>query len=140
MSACTFFGHRDAPDTIRPHLQTAIEHLILKENVTCFYVGNHGAFDRIVYSVLRQMREKYPHIRITVVLAYMPSSKDDCYGEDSLLPEGIEAVPKRFAVNYRNKWMLRRATYVITYITHTYGGAARFVDKARKQKKILIAI
>lgn len=140
MVVCTFFGHRDTPDTVRPYLETAIERLILEENVPCFYVGNHGAFDRIVYSVLLQLREKYRHIRITVVLAYMPSSNDALYGEDSLLPEGIEMVPKRFAIDYRNKWMLRRADYVIAYITRSFGGAARYVNKAKQQNKRVIEL
>lgn len=140
MSACTFFGHRDTPDTVRPFLQGAIERLITEESVTVFYVGNHGAFDRIVYSVLVQLREKYPHIRLAVVLAYMPSPNDTRYGEDSVLPEGIETVPRRFAIHYRNEWMLQHAHYVISYTTRSFGGATRYVDQAKRQNKILIEL
>ncbi len=140
MSACTFFGHRDAPDTVLPLLLCAIEKLIVNDAVTAFYVGNHGSFDRLSYYALCQMRKAYPHIRITVVLAYMPSTKDDCYREDSLLPEGIETIPKRFAINYRNDWMLRQSTHVISYVVHNFGGAARYVDLARKKNKTIISL
>ncbi len=140
MSSCTFFGHRDAPDTVLPLLMCAIEKLIVNDAVTVFYVGNHGSFDRLAYYALRQMRKSYPHIRITVVLAYMPSAKDDRYSEDSLLPEGIETVPKRFAINYRNEWMLRHSTHVISYVVRIFGGAARYVDLARKKNKTIISL
>ena len=139
LSACTFFGHREAPDTLYPTLLQSIEQLILQEKVTCFYVGNHGAFDRLAYHALKQLQKHYSYIRINVVLAYMPT-RQETYDENRVLPEGIELVPKRFAISYRNNWMLRRCSYVISYITHLTGGAAQFVDKARKQKKIIIAI
>ena len=31
--------------------------------------------------------------------------------ENTLLPEGIENVPPRFAISWRNKWMLERSDY-----------------------------
>ncbi len=140
MVACTFFGHRDAPESLYPALLQTIEQLILQEKVTCFFVGNHGAFDRLAYNALRQMRKYYPHIHIAVVLAYMPSAKDERYSEDSLLPEGIETVPKRFSINYRNEWMLRRSTYVISYVIRRFGGAARCVDLAKARNKTIISL
>lgn len=36
---CTFFGHSDTPETVKPTLKTAIIELIEKEHVTGFYVG-----------------------------------------------------------------------------------------------------
>ncbi len=140
MSACTFFGHRDAPDSVLPSLTDAIERLIATEDVTHFYVGTHGAFDRMAYHALKQAKMQHPHIHINVVLAYMPTPRDDCYGEDSLLPEGIETVPKRFAINYRNEWMLRHSTHVISYVVRNFCGAARYVDLARKQNKTIISL
>ena len=140
MSACAFFRHRDAPETILPALTQAIEYVIVNKRVSCFYVGTHGAFDRFAYTALNYARTKYPHISVNVVLAYMPSAKDERYGEDSILPEGIEAVPKRFAIHYRNDWMLRRSDYVISYTPHSFGGAARYVDKAKRQNKTIISL
>lgn len=139
MSACTFFGHRDAPDTLYPTLLQAIEQLILKENVTCFYVGNHGAFDRLAYKALKQLQKRYSHICINVVLAYMPTHQE-AYDANSVLPEGIELVPKRFAVHYRNRWMLRQANYVVSYVTRNYGGAVQYVRAARKQGRLVLSL
>ena len=94
----------------------------------------------MVYAVLRQLRTQYPHIRIAVVVAYMPTTNRAHYGEDSMLPDGIETVPKRFAIQYRNEWMLRHADYVVSYVTRTYGGAAHYVNKAKKQNKRVLEL
>jgi len=34
--------------------------------------------------------------------------------------------------------MLQQAEYVVTYITHSWGGAAQYAQKARKQLKIVV--
>lgn len=57
---------------------------------------------------------------------------------DTMLPEGIETVHPRFAISWRNKWMIKQSDYVVTYITHAWGGAAQFAEKAAKQNKIVI--
>lgn len=44
---CAFFGHRDAPSSIKPRLGEAIFNLI-SNGVDEFYVGNNGNFDLIV--------------------------------------------------------------------------------------------
>ena len=55
-----------------------------------------------------------------------------------LLPEGIESVHPRYAISWRNNWMLRQSDYVVTYITHSWGGAAQFAENAKKQKKVVV--
>lgn len=140
MSACTFFGHRDAPQCIQTVLCTVLLDLIKSQQVTDFYVGNHGVFDRLVYTTLQELKQQFPHICVTVVLAYIPIVSTGCYWKESIVPEGIEMVPKRFAIDYRNKWMLRQSQYVVTYITHNWGGAAKFADTARRQQKAVINI
>jgi len=40
------------------------------------------------------LRNIHPHITVSVVLAYMPTDEiANKYGSDTILPEGIEAVP-----------------------------------------------
>ena len=104
MATVTFFGHRDTPKEIEPALRLTLIDLIENKNATVFYVGNHGNFDAMVRRQLEDLSKTYP-IKYYVVLAYMPS-KNGTPDEHSILPEGIETVPRRFAINYRNKWML----------------------------------
>ena len=139
--ACTFFGHRDSPETIKPKIRTAVIDLIENHGVTMFYVGNQGNFDRMVRSVLKEVTTAYPEVGYAVVLAYMPSAKksaDDF--SDTLLPDGIEKVPKRFAISWRNKWMVEHADYVVTYVTRLFGGAAQFSALAKSKGKIIYDI
>lgn len=134
MLSCTFFGHRDCPASIRSLLRAVLINLIETEGVTSFFVGNQGAFDAAVQSVLRDLQSQYPAITCTVVFAYMPR-KPEPYGLATMLPEGIEKVPKRFAISWRNRWMLDHADCVVIYVTHAWGGAAQFAARARKQGK-----
>ena len=139
MSACTFFGHRDCPDTIKPRLREVLIDLIENRSVDMFYVGNQGRFDAIVRGVLRDLQHEYPQINYAVVLAYMPGKQTeyDDYS-DTMLPEGIESVHLHYAISWRNNWMLKQSDYVVTYITHSWGGAARYAKKAFLHNKNII--
>ena len=82
-----------------------------------FYVGQQGAFDGIVRSVLKELVSLYPHIRYAVVLECLPQKRDEFDTRDysdTMLPEGIETVHPRFAISWRNKWMIKQSDYVVT--------------------------
>ena len=134
---CTFFGHKDAPDAIYPKLLKVVEELFLERNVDRFLVGTHGNFDSLTLRALREVKNKHPLLTYSVVLAYMPEANN--YQDDkTIFPEGIEVVPKRFAITYRNEWMVRASDVVVCYIDHSWGGASQFVEMATKQGKEII--
>ena len=135
MKSCTFIGHRDASEEIKPLIKQTIINLIEKERVTDFYVGNHGNFDRWVYSTLKEISEEYGNIYYTVVLAYLPNKKEDVIYKNTTYPEGIETTPKKFAISFRNKWMINNSDIIVAYVRHSYGGAAQFLKYAKNQKK-----
>lgn len=138
MPTCAFFGHRNCPITVKEILKDVLVRLIEENGVDTFYVGNNGAYDRICASVLKELAIIYPHIKYGIVLAYMPKENDNGDYSNTMLPEGIENVPKRFAISWRNKWMLKQANYVVTYVAHSWGGAAQFADMAKRQNKTVI--
>ena len=141
MKTCTFFGHRDCPGSVKPYLRAALVELIERHGVEQFYVGRQGAFDRMALSVLRELAEKYPHICYAVVLERLPGTGGRLAvprPDETIFPSGLESVPPRWAVLRRNEWMLKRADYVVTYVTHSWGGAARFAKKAARQKKAVL--
>ena len=143
MSACTFFGHRDCPSSIKPKLRKILIDLIENHAVDMFYVGQQGAYDAIVRAVLKELVSVYPHIRYAVVLERLPPKRDECGTRDysdTMLPEGIETVHPRFAISWRNKWMLKQSDYVVTYITHSWGGAAQFAEMAERNNRTIINI
>ena len=137
MPACTFFGHRDCPDSVLAQLEAEVERLIAEHDVDTFYVGNQGNFDHLAAGVLRRMKEKYPHIHYYIVLPYFPQHSAP---ENSLLPDGIETVHPRYAIVWRNRWMISRSDFVITFITHSFGGAAAAAKLAANKGKTVINI
>ncbi len=139
MSVCTFFGHRECPEKIKTVLKSTVEALIVNREVDVFYVGCQGQFDGYVRSVLRELAAQYPHIRYAVVLSSMPGEAEpEADYSDTMLPEGLEAVHPKFAIAWRNRWMLERADFAVTYIAHTWGGAYRWAEQARKRGKRII--
>lgn len=139
---CTFFGHADAKEEIIPALRKEIINLIENKNVDTFYVGNHGHFDFYAETVLKELSEIYPHIKYSVVLAYLPRGKQGEYYDfsNTIYPEGIEKAPLKYAIIKRNKWMIDNSDFVITYVKSVIGGAAQFKELAQKKKKIIVEI
>lgn len=141
MRVCTFFGHRECPESIKPKLREILVDLIIEHDVGMFYVGHQGQFDAYVHGELKKLKQEYPQINFAVVLAYMPGKKTeyDAYS-NTMLPEGIESVHPHYAISWRNNWMLEQSDYVIAYITHSWGGAAQYVNRAKKRSKKIINI
>lgn len=134
---CTFFGHRNTPERIRPLLREVLTELIEKRGVDKFYVGNQGSFDYYVRKELNDLSKYYPHIEYYVVLAYIHGKKDE--DEDyyqTIYPGNLG--PRRFAIDKRNRWMIERSDIVVTYVQFVYGGAAKFKELAEKKGKEII--
>ena len=138
---CAFFGHKESPDSIKPLLEEEIRKLIENEGYEEFLVGNQGRFDAMVYSTLKRLQSEYPAIRFYVVLAYMPGRNTEYTTidyTDTIFPEGLETVPRRFAISRRNKWIVDNSNAVICYVSHTWGGAYQAVILAEKRNLSII--
>lgn len=137
----TFFGHGDAPQGVSDCLYETLERLICNENAETFYVGNHGNFDRFVLHSLERLKKQYPHIRYTVVLAYMPRGGKGEFNEaDTVFPFEVSSAPPRFAIDKRNAWMLEQSDVVVTYVVRPYGGAAKYKKMALLRGKRIIEL
>lgn len=136
---CTFFGHRDTPSTVKPLLRQVIIEWVEQHGVTRFYVGNQGNFDAMAHSLLAELAQTY-QIHYNVILAYLPKKKDPSVdGSHTMLPDGFEAVPPRFAIDHRNRWMLDRSDIVVTYVRYP-GGAAKFKALAERKGKTVVEL
>ena len=139
---CCFFGHHDTIAEIRSALYAEIENHITNHNVKTFYVGGYGNFDRMSVTILNELKRKYPQIEIILVLAYLPTEKKPEYETDlydaTLYPEGLETVPKRFAISHRNRWIVQQSDYLITYVRTSYGGAYKALQHAKRTGKQMI--
>ena len=57
---------------------------------------------------------------------------------DSTVYPPLENIPQKFAISKRNEWMINQADLIIAYVSHTYGGAYRSLEYARRKKKSII--
>lgn len=138
---CCFIGHRDAPSSIIPELESTLIDLIENKNVDYFLVGTHGGFDSMVVTVLKKLKDKYSHICYNRVLAYMPGKKyefepDPDKYDDTIYPEGLETVQKRYAIIWRNKWMVRQSDFLVAYVNRSWGGASLILEYAKKRDNL----
>ena len=139
---CTFFGHRTTSSDVHAVLKKVLIDLIENDTADDFYVGNNGAFDRVVKRTLQELQMQYPHIRYTVVLSYLPVEKKETeeHYTNTLYPDCLHGIPPRYAILKRNRWMVKQADTVITYVQHPFGGAAKFKEMAQKEHKTIIEL
>ena len=142
----TFFGHAQFP-TVHQFEQTVL--LLLEKNVddreVVFYLGNQGEFDAFAYSCCKKYQSMHSHASLILITPYLPqnnSSKSNhifSQYDEVIYPE-IEEKPKRFAIKYRNKWMVDHADLVICGIDHSWGGAYQACQYAKRHGKTVINI
>lgn len=142
---CSFFGHRHSSSGLLPVLIREVETMVTENGVTDFLVGGYGAFDGIVVSAVRKVKQTHPQIRLILVAAYLSAlDRDREYNaktyDDTIYPEGLETVPQRLAIVKRNEWMVRQSDYIIANPGLSSGGAAQAVDFARRRGKRIIIL
>lgn len=139
--SCFFIGHADAPESLLSSLTDEIERLIVQEDVSEFFFGNHGQFDSMARRALAEVKDKYPHIRRILVLAYHPSTLSAGIPKDvdeSLYPFDERVMP-RYAIPKANRRMIDACEYLIAYVRHT-GKARDFLEYAQRKGKRIILV
>ena len=138
---CSFFGHRSIPQDIGELIKKSIADLIVAtaSDIT-FYVGNKGHFDRAVQYALADLTEKYPKIKAYVVLDYLPDKEDNYFKLPTIMPDGFERVPKRFAISHRNKWMIEQCDLAIVYYENLPVNTRKHIEILERKEIPLINI
>mgnify|MGYP003290355059 CR=1 FL=1 len=140
MYTCFFIGHRDTPDSIQKKLNESVEYLWRKCGVTQFVVGHHGNFDRMAINAVNQAKIKNPELYAYILLesytprpdttVFLPGCFDDYY-----LPNNIELVHPRYAIEKANRRMLQECHYLVAYVVRDGGNAAKIVRSAKRMEK-----
>lgn len=141
-SICCFAGHANIvdPKNIEQSLLTEIEKLIVHENVIEFWVGNYGDFDRLSATCVRKLKNKYPKIRLILVIPYLTEKikgNPEYYQTafDEILMANIpEQTPRMLKIIACNQFMVDESTWLIAYVRHK-GGAQKTLAYARKNGK-----
>lgn len=143
---CCFAGHSELynQDKIYNELLKLIEKLIVEENVSEFFVGNYGAFDRISARAISTLKEKYPMLQLNLLIPYLTSdiNKNNGYYtkiyDNILIADIPQKTPKKFGILKCNEYMIKSSDYLICYLNHSWGGAYKTLQFAKKKKHIKI--
>lgn len=148
-----FCGHRtlNEKDKIREALLIQIDKLLLNaeskgESIT-FYCGGYGDFDMLAAKTVDLLRKKYSDIKcenifITPYITQGYKQRNEFMSKqfDEIIYPPIENAPYRLAIIKRNEWMVKNCDIVICHVIYSWGGAARTLEFAIKNKKQIIRI
>ena len=138
---CFFIGSRYASSNLEPQLAEAIEKHITEYGVTTFTVGHYGFFDHLAAGVLKEAKKKHLHIKLYLLAPYALNQKREApEGFDgTFYPEGLEFVPKRYAIVQANRYMVQHSDYLISH--PGMGNSRKIVEYAQgREKKGLIKV
>ena len=141
MKTCFFIGHREADERLLPELMSVVERWIIEEQVSCFYVGGYGGFDRIAASAIKRSKQNHPEITLMLVLPYHPAERpvEIPHGFDgTYYPEGMEKVPRRFAIVKANEIMVNTSDWLIAYVRHGASNSRKILEYAQHRGNIRI--
>ena len=138
----TFFGHAQFHKTSE-YEQKILSFLEEKvgNNPADFYLGGYGDFDSLAYECCRIYKITHSNISLIFITPYMTIEYQKNHLEyqkkryDKIMYPEIENKPLKFAISYRNKWMVDRADYVIFGISHSWGGAYKAYQYAKRKNK-----
>ena len=144
MKSCYFIGHREADERLLPCLVDSVKHLVMDESVRYFYVGGYGGFDRIAGMAVKEVKKQHPDITLHLVLPYHPAERsiESPPGYDgTYYPEGLENVPRQYAIVRANKIMVDTCDWLVAYVRHGASNSRKILEYAkRREKKGLIHV
>ena len=142
---CCFAGHRDEiyNDEVYNRLKNTIENLITKENVTEFWVGNYGKFDSLSARAVNNVKEKYPHIVLNLIVPYLSTSFAEYKKlyeiyDNIIIADMPENTPIRYRILKCNQYMVKSSDFLVCFIKYMWGGCAKTLNYAKLQKNIKI--
>ena len=105
------------------------------------YLGGYGGFDNFAYDCCKKFKETHSKVSLVFVTPYLTAEYQKNHLNyqktryDAIIYPEIENKPPRYAITYRNKYMVEKADFVVAYITHDWGGAYKTYQYAKSKKK-----
>ena len=101
------------------------------------FLGGYGDFDAFAFRCAKEFKQSHPNTQLYLIVPYLQQEKDILQRKefDFVIYPGLEHVPPRYAISHRNRWMIEKADIVISYVSHTYGGAYSMYLEAKKEAK-----
>lgn len=137
---CCFAGHNETyGDEVKQKIKEIAIELIEEESVVEFWVGNYGGFDRCAASAIGEVKKTYPHIKLVLVLPYLTKAVSDYKEEyyekydEIVIADMPEKTPARLRIIKANEYMVDNCDFMICNVEHSWGGAAKNVEYAKRK-------
>lgn len=135
---CTFFGHKNAPESIVASIEKEIVSLI-DIGVNSFYVGNNGNFDYFVQNTLKKLSYTYD-ISYLIVLSRVDEIALGGEQAATVFPEKLDFSIPKFAISKRNEWLIKKCDIAIVYVKNRYSNSYKWLERAQKKGLKIINI
>lgn len=138
MKTCFFIGHHDAPSTLQQRLNQVVENLVRYEDVTTFLVDHRGNFDEMATKAVQEAIKFRPELYAYSLIAYHPFEQNVTipdFFESTYYPEGLEDVPKRFAITKANQIALMESDIMVAYVKREGSAIAKLLGTAKRLEK-----
>lgn len=141
----TFCGHANfkKSDELERRILDFLEERV-GDNPAEMYLGGYGNFDTFAYDCCKKYKATHSNISLVFVTPYLTAEYQQNHLKyqkaryDSIVYPDLEKKPPKFAILYRNKYMVEKADYVLAYVSHDWGGAyTTYKHAKRKGKEIL---
>ena len=135
---CSFCGHGkewDLPMDIDIRIEVAVSDLISK-NVNVFYSGGMGAFDSKCEAVILKLKQKYKDLKLILIIPYLTKTLDDISKAkkyDEIIFPDLGRVHYKSAIQKRNRWMIDRSDFLLSYVKNSTGGARQSFEYAKRK-------
>ncbi len=110
------------------------------------YLGGYGDFDDLAYECCKKYKKSHPRLSVVFVTPYITEEYQKNHLEyiknryDGIVYPEIEDKPLKFAIVYRNRWMVEKADIVICGVLCECGGAYKAYRYAKSNRKTVINI
>ena len=143
---CCFAGHNSISysEKIQKQVYDKARELVVDFGVNEFWAGNYGSFDRLAAQVISILKQENFDVELNLVIPYVTKEINkhkklyyDCY-DNILMADIPEKTPKKYQILKCNQYMANKSDYLIAYVNHSYGGAYKTLEYARRKKHIKI--
>lgn len=141
MIKIAFFGHSTLQTTQahKERLLSFLEEFVGEEKAE-FFLGGKGDFDEFAYQCCALYKQTHCNVRLLYITPYLPVENlrhlESRY--DEIVYPDIENKPNRWAIDYRNRWILEMADFVVFGVDRTWGGAYKIYVRALKRNKLFL--
>lgn len=138
----SFFGHRRfcKGEQCKEKFLEILETLA-GDRAVDFYLGGYGAFDSFAYACCKEYKDTHPRAKLVLITPYITISYQQnnlslqTARYDAIIYPDIEDKPLKFAITYRNYWMVDKADSILFYVAHDWGGAYQTYKYAKRKSK-----